>query len=68
VLILTPALPVLAVDDPRFVRVEPETLFSHPLGDGSEHLLGLPPTHTMHDSIVGSCRVSNYAEDWPNLQ
>ena len=53
VLMLSPAPTILTIDDPRFIRVQPQTHLAHPLGDRSMHMLGLPPAHTMHDSIVG---------------
>jgi len=50
---LPPAPTVLTQDDACFVRVKPQADLSHPLGDGSEHLLSLLLAHTVHDSIVG---------------
>src|SRR5450432_3444933 len=53
VLVLAPALTVLAIDDPRFVRVKPQADFVHPRSDPAEHQLGLGPALAVHDSIVG---------------
>jgi hypothetical protein len=48
-----PALCVFAVDDPRLVRVKPESHLLHPLGDCGKHGFGLPPGRTVHDSVIG---------------
>src|SRR5205807_9597351 len=53
VLVVPPAHPVLAVDDPRLVRVAAETHLCHPRGDRLQHRLRLPSAHTMHDVIIG---------------
>src|ERR1700683_1610589 len=53
VLVLRPALTVLAIDDPRFVRVKPQADLVHPRGDPTEHKLGLGPALAMHDTIIG---------------
>jgi len=50
---VTPAPTIFTIDDPRFIRVQPQTYLAHPRGDRSKHLFGLPSAHTMHDSIVG---------------
>src|SRR5947207_909135 len=52
VLVLRPALTVLAIDDPRFIRVKPQADFVHPRGDPTEHKLGLGPALAVHDTIV----------------
>jgi hypothetical protein len=53
VLVVPPALVVLAVDDARLVGVKQQAHLCHPPGDGSQHLLGLFLAHAVHDSIVG---------------
>jgi len=51
--VISPAPTILTIDDPRFVRMQPQAYFAHPPGDRSKHVLGLPPAHTVHDSIIG---------------
>src|SRR3954451_18886526 len=53
VLVLRPAPTVLAVHDPRLLRVKPKPDLAHPRGDPGKHILGLPPALAVHDSIVG---------------
>ena len=45
-----PALTVLAIDDPRFVRVKPQADLVQPRGDLTEHKLGLDPFLAVHDT------------------
>src|SRR5919198_2096898 len=49
VLVLSPAPTVLAVDDPRLVRVKPKPDRAHPRGDPGQHVLGLTPARAVHD-------------------
>ena len=49
VLVRCPAPTVLAVDDPRLVRVQPEPDLLHPRGDPAKHVLGLPSRRAVHD-------------------
>jgi hypothetical protein len=69
VLVVSPAPTILTIDDPRFIRVQPQTHLFHPLGDSSEHLLGLPLAHTVHDSIVGIAppRTTRIVPDHPGM-
>jgi hypothetical protein len=62
VLVLAPTVAVLAVDDPRLVGVKAQAHLFHPRSDRGKHVLGLPPALAMHDTIVGLCRVPDYAE------
>ncbi len=52
-LVLTPTVAVLAIDDPRLVGVKPKPHLAHPRGDPGKHTLSLPSAHAVHDSIVG---------------
>ena len=53
VLVVPPARAVFAVDDRRLVRVEPQAHLLHPLGNSSEHPVGLDLVRTVHDRVVG---------------
>src|SRR5437764_14501592 len=53
VLVLRPTLTVLAVDDPRLVRVKPESDLLHPLSDPAQHVFGLATRLAVHDHVVG---------------
>jgi len=51
--VLAPAPTVLAVDDPRLVRVKPEPDLLHPRGDPAQHVLSLAARRAVHDRVVG---------------
>src|SRR5437764_5600999 len=70
VLVLRSALTVLAIDDPRFVRVKPQADLVHPRGDPTEHKLGLGPALAMHDTIVGITlpRAARELPDHPRVE
>jgi len=53
VLVLFPAPTVLAVDDPRLLRVKREPDLAHPLGDPAQHVLRLAARGAVHDRVVG---------------
>ena len=53
VLVLFPAPTVLAVDDPRLLRVEREPDLAHPLSDPVQQVLRLTMRGAVHDRIVG---------------
>src|SRR5436189_1454355 len=53
VLVVTPTVGVLAIDDPSLVRVKPQAHLLHPLSDRAQHFFGLTPGATVHHSIVG---------------
>ena len=61
-------LAIFAVDDLRLVGVQFEAESPEPGSDGSPKILGLFLSVAVGQDVVCSCRVSNYAEDWPNLQ
>ena len=52
-LVLTPTVAVLAIDDPRLVGMKPKPHLSHPRGDPGKHILSLLFAHAVHDGIVG---------------
>jgi hypothetical protein len=51
--VLRPALTVLAIDDPRFLRVKPQADLVHPRGDLTEHQLGLVPDSRVMKAFRG---------------
>src|ERR1700686_5568894 len=53
VLVLTPTVAVLPIDDPRLVGMKPKPHLFHPRSDPGKHILSLPPGLAVHDSIVG---------------
>jgi hypothetical protein len=70
VLVLAPAVAVLAIDDPRLVGVKTQANLPHPRGDLPKHVLGLRARRAVHDRIVGVAleRTAREVADHPRVE